>query len=451
MDITESKYVRNVAQFNTIRGISICFIASYFLMPQYVGINLAGFDLTVNRIFLLVLLMCIVADENSAKEFVGMVRNFKYLAPVLCFEIVLAYTGVLRVDINTLMNATIEFVFMFLLIYVIKYILGISLFIKIVKVSAFILCVLGIQEYVTGINLFHKLQTLDANFSQYIRSGSLRIMGPCGHALAYGLLLLLFLPLVCVDWEEKKVNLLQNKLLFFLIVINIFLTGSRSSLALLIVELGLLFLCSPVKEKKQALLFLLLAVAAVAAFVVVMPNNSMSRYIMLQVTSVIDTVLGTNFAVSYGAETERLSNSSYYRQVLPKVFFVSYLNPILGRGVSRHSSFQIDGISIISIDNFYVAQYIRYAYTGLLSYMWFVVAIAIDMLKNWFRRKDGVYAVLLIACVSYYINLWWMDSLQTLRYVYAWFAMIYVYMLDHRHITLKERRKRGHESKYIRS
>ncbi len=449
--VPKSIYIRETSKFNTVRLISMVFVATYFLMPQYVGINLAGFDMTVNRIFLVILYLCILSDSERAKEFTNMIRYYKYLPPLLCFMFVLVYTGVLRADVNTLMNATIEFMFLFLLIYVIRYEIGIKIFLKITRGCSYILCILGIQEYVTGVNLFHKLQTLDANFSQYVRSGSLRIMGPCGHALAYGLLLILLFSLICVDLEKSEVNLLKHKVLFVLIAINVFLTGSRSSLAIFALAVVLIFLFSPMHTKKITILFMLIVVACVAAFVMVMPNNGMSRYIMLQITSIVDTVFGTNIAVSYGAETERLNNSSYYRQVLPKVFFVNYLNPILGRGVSRHSSFTIDGIFIISIDNFYVAQYIRYAYTGLIAYMWFVIASGIDMLKNWFSKKDGLYIVVLVGLLCYYINLWWMDSLQTLRYAYALFALIYVNMLEKGHyVPGKKSGEAKYESKYIR-
>ncbi len=446
----QSKYIRETTKKATVKNISILFIISYFLIPQYVGIDVAGFDLTVNRAFLVILFICIFSDPDRSKQFTRMVRQFKYLSPIVFFVFVLLYTGGLRADINTMMNATIEFAFMFLIVYILKFEMSLELFSKLVCGCGYVLCILGIEEYVTHVNLFHKLQTLDANFSQFIRSGNLRIMGPCGHALAYGLLLLIIVPFACVDWKSKQINILQNKVLFLLLAVNVILTGSRSSLALFALEVVLLFLFSPMKEKKVALLFVGVALVCVAAFVIVLPNNGMSRYIMLQVTSVLDTILGTSMAVSYGAEMERLDNSTYYRQVLPKVFFVPYLNPILGRGVSRHSSFQIDGISIISIDNFYVAQYIRYAYTGLISYMWFVVASWIDMFKYWLKKKEGIIIAFAVAILCYYINLWWMDALQTLRYIYAVIAVAYVYIEADLPQLAKKKRGTINESKYIR-
>lgn len=450
-NVIQTSYIREQSQKNTLRLISILFSASYFLMPQYVGVSLAGFDLTINRMFIVILMICILANAEHAHRFTRLVRQYKYLTPVICFEIVLVYTGALRADVGTIMNATIEFIFLFLLIYVIKYVTGIDLFLKVVRVCSYILCLLGVQEYVTGVNLFHKLQTLDANFSQYIRSGSVRIMGPCGHALAYGLLLLLLLPLSCIDWKNKKINILNDKFLFLLITVNVFLTGSRSSLSLFMLEVVLLFLFSPKKEKKLTILFVFIMIMCVMCLVVFLPNSGISRYIMLQITSIVDTIFGTTFAAAYGAESERLTNSTDYRRVLTKIFFVDYLNPVLGRGVSRHSGFQIDGVNIISIDNFYVAQYIRYAYPGLITYVWFVLKAVLDMLRKWAKTKDGIYAAIFCGVVCYFVNLWWMDSLQTLRYVYALMAIIYVYMLDTDSVEKKRERGKSYESKYIRS
>ena len=347
------------------------------------------------------------------------------------------------------MNASIEFLFLFLLIYVIKNEIGVEKFLKIVCGCTYVLCILGIQEFITGVNLFHKFQTLNAHIVQFVRSGSLRIMGPCGHALGYGLLLFILFTFCCIDIERNEINVLRRPILFLLIIINVFLTGSRSTLALFVLQVFILFLFSPPKTKKITVIFLLVVLAGVVGMVVIAPGSGISRYIMMQVTSVIDTILGTNYALAYGAESSRLNDSTVYRSALPKIFFLDYLNPILGRGVSRRNGFVIDGMNIISIDNFYVVQYIKYAYTGLVSYLWFVISSLLDVVKAWHKRKKTIYIVVFIGLLIYYINLWWVDSLQTLRYAYALFAVVYVYMIEEGHINSTKRKREASHSKYI--
>ena len=85
----KSVYVKEEAKTKMIRKISIAFVVSYFLMPQYVGIPVPGFDLTVNRMFLIILYAIILTEPCRTEEFKSMMRQYKYIVPVICFEIVL--------------------------------------------------------------------------------------------------------------------------------------------------------------------------------------------------------------------------------------------------------------------------------------------------------------------------------------------------------------------------
>ena len=86
-----------------------------------------------------------------------------------------------------------------------------------------------------------------------IRSGSYRIMGPANHSLAYGLILISGLPLLCIDEEKHCFTLFRHLPLLLLVVVNVFLTGSRSTLAVMGLELLLLTVLAPGEQRKKLL------------------------------------------------------------------------------------------------------------------------------------------------------------------------------------------------------
>ena len=78
---------------------------------------------------------------------------------------------------------------------------------------------------------------------------------------------------------------------------------------------------------------------------------------------------------------------------------------------------------IHSIDNYYVAQYIKYAYPGLISYVVFIVISIVTLLRNGLRYRCGLLIVIAIGITVYFVNLWWVDALQTLKFMYVYLAL----------------------------
>ena len=104
---------------------------------------------------------------------------------------------------------------------------------------------------------------------------------------------------------------------------------------------------------------------------------------MLQITSILDELLGTELAVQFGADLTALSSSSNYRDQLKYIFTVDWLNPLLGLGRKRSFKSEINGSFIESVDNFYIAEYVRYAYPGMITYLLFLGSmIAGDVYKR---------------------------------------------------------------------
>lgn len=425
----KSSYIKRVNEKKSIYILSFIFLVVYYFMPQYFGISVAGFDLTAQRFMMLVMILYIISYTKVINEFIALVRESIYLPYIFAFMCVTLYTMVFRVDINTFMQSAIEFICLFLLVYIIKNVLGIEKTLQIIKVLLLIMCLQGIIEYVLQFSLFQILETLPGKINIQIRSGSYRIMGPCNHALAYGLVLILSFPLVCVDIQKRTLNLLQNKFLFIILTINIFLTGSRSALAIFIVESIVIIILSDKRNKKKTIVFLFWFFSIGIFVILALYNTSLSQTILRQFASIIDEIFGTQWAVKFGAEITRLNQSSSYRSLLPKVFIQKWLNPLIGRGVSKHFSAIIDGYTIMSIDNFFVAQYIRYAYPGLIIYVLFLINTLIKMLRN-VKINKGLVLACLIGFVSYYVNLWFMDALQTLKYAYLIMAIFQVVLIE---------------------
>ena len=410
-----------------MKTLGYLFVFCSFFLPQYFGIQMAGFDLTALRISMIILCLFIFCNAKRVGNLRIIIKDCIYTPYIFVFMVVLLYTAILRASISTLLQAFIEFLSMYLIILIIREVFGVEKFVKLLIVLLYILGVMGLVEYAMEKTMFSYLATLPGLYGgAYIRSGSYRIMGPCNHALAYGLLLIVSIPLVCINFENNTVNIMEHKLLFILLVMNVFLNGSRSTLAVLIVEIILLLIFSTKESRKRALMILAILFCILGLFVVVFYNSGLAQYMLRQFASLIDEVCGTEYAAIFGAEINRLSDSSEYRAVLPKIFFLDYLNPLLGRGVERGFSGQIDGINVISVDNFYVCQYIRYAYPGLIAYMSFILKAMGSMIKVGLNYKSGICKALFVGSMCYFINLWWLDSLQTLKYVYILFAIYYV-------------------------
>lgn len=419
-------YIKTDYLKKNIERLAIVFLVCYIAMPQYFGVELPFFDFTVQRIMVVVFLLIIIEKKKRLFEIYNIVRNCKFYIVMTIYLLICLMTGVRRGHVGSFAYPLMEFVAFFITIYIFINVLEKKRTIKTMIVIIYVLCILGCIEFVMRQSPFVYLETIKGVRSNaMIRSGAYRIMGPAGHSLAYGLMLNSFIIIACVDFEEDKIDLLKNKLLLLLLVINVFLTGSRSTLAIMFLELGLLFLFSDIQTKKRTGLYLFAFVVVLALIIIIFYNTSLSRYILLQITSVIDEAFDTTYSIKYGADVTTLSNSSSYREILPRIFTIESLNPLLGRGSGYHFTWYVDGVSIKSIDNFYVAEYIRYAYPGLIAYILMIIVPFISMVKDYIKYKSGISMAMACGLVCYYFNLWYMDHLQTLKYAYLLIAIYY--------------------------
>ncbi len=397
-----------------------------YIMPQYFGLHI-GYDLTCTRLGVLLILIYMILNPRLFTHFCTTIAQCKLVIPIAAYLFVCGYTMVFRADINAFFMVFFEIITMFMLIYGIRYVIGVEKAILWAVRSAYFFGFLGLVDYACGQSLMLKfLKTVPTAVGNSYRSGQYRIMGPCGHPLGYGLYLILLIPLICIDLEKNEVFIFKRPFLLLLLILNVFLTGSRSTLGIVVLELFLILLCSNVINIKKTFLGLAVTVAALGIFLLFFHGTEIGKYILMQLASLVDQIFGTEFAISFGAQVERLEDSEEYRKMLPLIFKLDWLNPWIGRGVSRGFSAEINGVFIQSIDNYYVSQYIKYAYPGLVTYGFIILSTVGMMIKAIYRHRSPILKMTAVGVVCYYINLWWVDALQTLKYTYIVIAIFYV-------------------------
>ncbi len=405
------------------------FVISAIVMPQYFGIHI-GYDITCLRLSNLLLVGYFLMNTKLFTHFVSTMMKCEIIIPLGAYLCVAGYTMVFRADINAFFLVFFEILSLFLLIYGIRYVLGVERTIRYVIYCAYFLGFYGLIEFAYGRSIFLQfLRTVPTAVTNSYRSGHYRIMGPCGHPLGYGLVLLLFIAIACLDVEKNEIYLFKRPVLLVVLLMNVFLTGSRSTLGIAVAEVLVILLLSNRNNRLKSLVFGLILIVALVLFLLVFHGTSPGQYILGQIMSVVDQVLGTSYAVNFGVDVTTLENSENYREVLPYVFTLDWLNPLLGRG-SRFGGAEINGVYVHSIDNYYVLQYIKYAYPGLVTYVLFMLVTLVVLLKHCIKNKSVISKIMLVGIFFYYFNMWWVDALQTLKYVYIFIAIFYAHYLE---------------------
>lgn len=427
-------------------GLFAFFVFSSIIMPQYFGIHI-GYDITCARFSNLIFVIYLFSSPVIMTHFLQTAVRCEILYPLLMYLFVAGYTMVFRTDINAFFLVFLEIFSLFMMIYGIRYVVGFRRAVKWVLGCAYFLGCYGIVEFLYGKSIFLQIfKTMPTAVHNAYRSGHYRIMGPCGHSLGYGLVLLLFIALACVDLEKNEIYLFKRPILLILLYINAFLTGSRSTLGIAIIEMVVLLVFSNRVNLKKALFWLSTAGMLFLVFLVAFQNTGMGQYLMGQIASVIDQFFNTNFAIKYGIDTETLQNSEDYRKVLPLIFKLDWLNPLVGRGRGFGGA-ELNGVYVHSIDNYYVLQYIKYAYPGMISYILFMIVMLVVFIRGLLKKSKNtaLTKVVFIGAVMYFFNLWWVDALQTLKYMYIFIAIFYAAQLEEK--DRKNRKENGNIGK----
>lgn len=403
--------------------MSVLFVTDW-VVPQYFGVHIA-FDFTATRVLNVLVLAYFLMNRKVGNHFFRSMLDVQVTPYLLVYMFVMVYTTVLRVNINTFFLNFLDILTFYMVYYGVRYVIGVRKSIDWSVKVAWFLGLYGLVEYVLGFSPMVKfLRTLPYdNVISVYRSGSYRIMGPCVHSIGYGLMLELLLVIICIDYNRNELNLFKHPVLYCVLILNMFLTGSRLALGFAIFESALIVLFSKRKKRKETLFVLVVFLIGFALFEVAIFKTSLGQYIMMQITSLIDEALGTEFAASFGADTTWLADSTTYRGYLPKIFGVDWLSPFVGQGVNASFVFAIEDMYLESIDNFYVALYIRYAYPGMIAYILFFLVTIIKMVKKYMQDRSMLCIALAIGMTTYCVSLYWVDYLQTTKYMYILVAI----------------------------
>lgn len=415
-------------------GINLFLLITDFLMPQYFGVHL-GYDITCTRLANMLLAFYALLHINVFNLFTQTFIRCSISIPLIAYLFVSLYTMIFRVDINAFMLVFLEILTLYMLIFAIRYVIGCRRAIKITIYCAYFLSIYGLIEFAAGESLYLRfLRTVPTAVTNCYRSGYYRIMGPCGHPLGYGLLLILFVAIACIDLDTDEIFLFKRPVLLVLLIVNVFLTGSRSSQGIVAIEVICIIILSKRDNRKKALFYCLALALGVAIFIGITYKTRIGQYLLMQITILIDQVFDTEISANFGADIQTLKNSEGYREFLPYIFKLDWLNPILGRGVKRSFGAEIvsnsgDVVYVSSVDSYYICQYIKYAYPGLISYIGFILVTGISMIVNAIKYKSGTMTLLFIGFVCYFINLYYLDALQTLKFVYVITAIFFALVL----------------------
>ena len=419
-----------------------------WVLPQYFGVHIA-FDFTATRVMNVVIMVYFIYNRKVFSHFIKTMLDVQMTPYLVLYMMVMIYTTILRVNVNTFFLNFLDILTFYMVYYGIRYVIGIRRAIDWTVYIGWFLGLYGIVEYILGFSPMIKfLMTLPNAAKILFRSGQYRILGPCVHSIAYGMMLLLLMAIVCIDYEKDEVYLLKHPLLYIVLFLNIFLTGSRGPLGLAMVETALIILFSRRERRKKTIMILIAAIIVLALLELALIRTVIGQYIMMQITSVIDEVFGTAYSVKYGADLTLLNQSSGYREYLPRIFTVEWLNPLVGRGANASVGFEFDGVYVISIDNFYVATYIRYAYPGLITFVLFQVMTAFFMIRTGIKHHSGLSFALVIGFIMYSIGLLWVDYLQTTKYMYILIAIYSAYYAEQ--FQRKDRLESYHKKQVIR-
>ncbi|CVI73529.1 hypothetical protein NDGK_03069 [Clostridiales bacterium CHKCI001] len=406
----------------TMYGLSIFLVFSIFFMPDYFGLSV----INSQRATLILIWFMIFRNSKRRKDFLNIIKTFRYNTIILIYLFILFYTAVYRVSLSTIINPFVDQIaVLYTMIYLFRYELDTEKFLKIVITCAYVLTILGITEYFFHGSIFSLMETIPGMASIVVRSGQYRIMGPAHHALGYGLYLLIMFPIVCYDYRCRTISLLNRFGLVVLIIINTFLTGSRSTLGLIVVELVVIFLMSDKEAKKKVSLLGIYGIMIGSLIILVFYKTSMVQSFLVSVGLLFDTVFHTNIAESLGVNMQVYQWSNQYREYLPLIFKLDWINPLVGRGYNYTFNWAYNGYWISSIDNYYINQYVKVAYPGLLIQIVFYLTFFILTIKNAYFRRSKLAQVLFYSFLFYFINIWWVDVLGTLDYIFTLFALIY--------------------------
>lgn len=425
------------------------------LMPKYFAIDFSGLPLmTIYRLTVLFVFLIefSIYGFNIFKKIIYILK--KSIGKIVLFMLLVFLVSALNAKSNEAFITIVGYIFDNILLFVIvfnrinsnksNYQDEIYKILKLLVYSTLMLSIFGILEFLTGKNVFSMLDTVKRDFistsDTYIRMGAARVETSFGHPLGYGLFLILIIPVIVffIRIAKSRAEINFYSLIFFLAVINIFLTASRSTMLCLLIEILFLFAIINFKMKIKlvyiSMIFILILV--LITFNMNIGTIGILETVKNSILMMSDAFLKTNYIDNFGSN----SDPFIYRKFL---VHYAWQQPtqikLIGKGLSflrneplRFWNNDLNPYHIIetrSIDNFYILKFLETGVFGVLSiismFMYYILKV-IKIIKSRVADIFSKYVCtgILISMIVYYIYLFMVDELDTLKYMWVFYAIV---------------------------
>ncbi len=324
---------------------------------------------------------------------------------------------------------------MLLMVYMATNVFTLKELLKFFKVILIVVCVMcyldALVLHRNPYDFIHTIKSVEGGSTW--RAGSYRTAAMASHPIGLGMYFLLTTPLLCVEDDGRSANIAKNWGSLLLVCGAVLLTGSRLPQLLFASELVILFLLTKKSVKRVVFPYLLVFGTVLVLLIVLLHNEDhVRRYVILNLYQVIDGLFGTQLTLDEFGYWQWVLNTSStgYRDALPLLFFSDDYDPLLGAGFTGASSLGViivGGQRVASIDNFYVLQYLRFAWPGLISTVLIFAYMVVRCIVGAFKKDGIVCKMLTFSFLMYFFNLWYVADLGTFKYAFSIFGLAYAY------------------------
>ena len=425
-------------KYTGFQKLCLVFLFAVFALPQYFGIPLPGFALTAQRIMLICLFLAIFASKERRDSFFASNTGSMGGPAVICslFIFVTLLTAVLQSDPKSFLNFFADaFLPMLLMVYMAVKVFTLKELLRFFKVVLVVVCITcyldALVLHKNPYSFIHTIASVEGGSTW--RAGSYRVAAMTSHPIGLGMYFILMTPLLCIDCDKRSVNIAKNWGTLLLVCGAVLLTGSRMPQALFVLEMLVLFLLTEKSVKRVIVPYMLVFGALIVLIVVLFHDEShIRRYVIMNLYQIVDSIFGTQLVLDeFGYwQWAYINNSADYRDSLPLVFFSNNYDPLIGQGFTRAGVIDLytsAGQRVVSVDNFYVLQYLRYAWPGLIITVLMFAYIAAQCAVGMIKKGSAVCKVLLIPFLLYFVNLWFVADLGTFKYAFSLFGLAYAY------------------------
>lgn len=395
-----------------IKSLSF-YLCIVLLIPYIVKFTIAGFGILYNQLLQLILFVAFMMSWRKRKT---PNRKFMlYFIALLCYFIfIIPFTSTpYSLQLQAVLKIILSFTPIFIAFYAFRDSKDVEYIHKWLTLVCLIMVVYGLIVYATGRNFYMEylinIYGDISNTSSYLhfmdeeRAGlSHRISSTIVHPLSYGQILILFLGYYLFMYVPLK-NKMWHWLLIVLIIINVFMSGSRS--CIFPMALILLVRVSLMEIKTKVVLTIILCLMVVS-----------SPALFSLVTDIYNMINGTiRGSADYGG-------SNISMRALQFITFIEIIsdNSLLGRG-NGFVAYQGDKYpDMLGYESIIFNEGSNYGLIGLLFYL-ILFSSVFRLMKRYNLSKTGIVYVVAIS-FSYLLSII-MTGIQG-SFVFFWILMV---------------------------